>query len=172
MTDPEPTTIAQLASSIETAWDALHALLSAVEPSAPLRKDPAGWTVTDHVTHLAVWVDSVAILFRGGLRHDALGMTEAEYSASSFDEINEVIRRRFSEVTLPQAVAQLEKIHKEFVGRVTALADADLGREVRTFFRTAPGSDDRRLVTLLWDNSGDHYLEHLEWMRALVVAAD
>jgi hypothetical protein len=160
--------LAKFTASIDAAWKDLHSFLAAVTPDWASRQDQAGWSVKDHVTHLAVWEDSVAILFRGGHRHDALGMEEAFYTAASFDEINEVIKVRFEGTTLQEAIRNLEEAHRQLVGHLRTLRDADLNANAREFFPQAPGNDDRSLASLIWDNTGGHFTEHLEWMRDIV----
>jgi hypothetical protein len=123
------------------------------------------------VTHIAVWEDSVAILFRGGLRHEALGMDESAYQVSSFDQINEVIRERFKAVRLTQAIRQLEQVHGELMTWVTALSEGDLKTTVREYFPKAPRTDDRPMMTFIYDNTADHFIEHLQWMRVLLGSA-
>jgi len=86
--------LAKLVASVDAAWKDLHSFLAAVTPDQASKRDQAGWSVKDHVTHLAVWEDSVAILFCGGRRHEALGIEEPFYAAASLNEINEVIKVR------------------------------------------------------------------------------
>jgi DNA-binding transcriptional ArsR family regulator len=160
--------LAKFTASIDAAWKDLHAFLVAVTPDQAVKRDQAGWSVKDHVTHLAVWEDSVAILFRGGRRHEALGIEEAFYAASSIDEINEVIRARLEGTTLQEAVRNLQGAHRQLMGHLRTLRDADLHAKAREFFPQAPGNEDRALASLIWDNTGRHFSEHLEWMRDLV----
>ncbi len=160
--------LAKLTASIDAVWKDLHSFLAAVTPSQASKRDPAGWSVKDHVTHLAVWEDSVAILFRGGRRHEALGLEEPLYTTGNFDQINEVIRTRLEGTTLQEAIRNLEGAHRQLVGHLRTLRDADLAAKAREFFPQAPRNDDRSLVSLIWDNTGGHFTEHLEWMRDLV----
>ena len=163
--------LAKFTACIDAAWKDLHSFLAAVTPSQASKQDQAGWSVKDHVAHLAVWEDSVAILFRGGRRHEALGIEEAVYAAGSFDEINEVIRVRLEGITLQEAICYLEGVHRQLMAHLRTLRDADLNAKAREFFPQAPRNDDRRLASLLWDNTGGHFIEHLEWMRDLVGGA-
>jgi hypothetical protein len=160
--------VAGLAASIDAAWQDLHSFLAAVTPGQASKRDPAGWSVQDHVAHLAVWEESVAILFRGGRRHEALGIEEPLYTAGSFDEINEVIRVRFEGTTLQEAVKNLEGAHKQLMVHLSTLRDADLNAKARELFPQAPRNDERTLISLIWANTGGHFAEHLEWMRDLV----
>jgi hypothetical protein len=165
MSDSE---LAEFTASIDAAWKDLHSFLAAVTPSQASKRDQAGWSVKDHVAHLAVWEDSVAILFRGGRRHEALGIEEPLLTAGSFDEMNEVIKLRFDGITLQEAIRLLEGADGQLMGYLRTLRDADLNSKVREFFPQAPRDDDRSLASLIWDNTGGHFTEHLEWMRDLV----
>jgi hypothetical protein len=160
--------LAVFTASIDAAWKDLHSFLTAVTPSQALKRDRVGWSVKDHVTHLAVWEESVAILFRGGRRHEALEIEESFYTASSFDEINEVIRLRLEGTTLQEAIRLLEGAHQQLIAHLGTLRDADLNAKAREFFPQAPRNDDRSLASLIWDITGRHFTEHLEWMRDLV----
>jgi len=160
--------LVKFTASIDAVWKDLHSFLAAVTPSQTSRRDQAGWSVADHVTHLAVWEDSVAILFRGGRRHEALAIEEAFYAAGNFDEINEVIKVRLEGIALQEAIRNLEGAHRQLMGYLRTLRDADLDAEAREFFPQAPRNEDRALTTLIWDNTGRHFTEHLEWMRDLV----
>lgn len=159
--------LAKFTASIDAAWKDLHSFLAAVTPSQASKRDQAGWSVKDHVTHLAVWEDSVVILFRGGRRHEALGIEEPFYTAGNVDEINEVIKVRLEGTTLQEAIRNLEGAHRQLMGHLRTLRDADLNTKAREFFPQAPGNDERLLASLIWDNTGRHFTEHLEWMRDL-----
>ena len=160
--------LAKFTASIDAAWKDLHSFLAAVTPDQASKRDQAGWSVKDHVTHLAAWEDSVVILFRGGRRHEALGIEEPFCAAASLNEINEVIKVRLEGTALQEAIRTLEGAHRQLMGHVRTLRDADLNAKVREFFPQAPSKDDRLLASLLWDLTGRHFTEHLEWMRDLV----
>jgi len=160
--------LAKFTASIDAAWENLHSFLAAVTPGQASKRDQAGWSVKDHVMHLAVWEDSVAILFRGGRRHEALGVEEPFYAAGNLDEINDVIKVRLEGTPLQEAIRNLEGAHKQLMGHLRTLRDADLNAKAREFFPQAPRNDDRLLASLLWDTTGRHFSEHLEWMRDLV----
>ena len=118
------------------------------------------------MTHLAVWEDSVAILFRGKPRHEALGIDEAFYAEASFDQINEVIRGRHQHMPLRQVIELLKQVHQPLMARVRALSDAELNRTARDFFPQAPRTDNRQVIDFIYENTAAHYTEHLPWMRA------
>ena len=62
----EPRNKAELEASIDHWWDALQAVIgryTEAELTGPT--DAAGWTVKDHLAHLAAWERSMVFLFEG-----------------------------------------------------------------------------------------------------------
>ena len=168
MPDPSMSTQAELTRAIEAAWAELQTFVAGLTEKHVSQRDDHGWTVKDHLTHLAVWEDSVAVLFRGGRRHEALGIDEAYYTKASFDEINEVIKERHKQMSLQAVTEQLGRVHGALIARVRNLSDADLNRTVRDLFPRAPSSDDRRVIDFLHENTAAHSVEHLPWMQVLL----
>lgn len=72
MSHPRITTQAELIEAIDSAWMELEGFLSTLTDETALRDDQ-GWSVADHVAHVAVWEDSVSILFDGRPRQWLLG---------------------------------------------------------------------------------------------------
>ncbi|MEX2029527.1 MAG: DinB family protein [Anaerolineales bacterium] len=168
MSDHAISKLEDLILSIETSWAALVSFVDGLTEKQASMRDDRGWTVQDHMTHMAVWEDSVAILFRGKPRHEALGVDEAFYADASFDEINEVIRKRTQSQRPSQALETWTSMHQEFMARIRSLSEADLSRRVHDFFPLAPRSDDRLVIDFLHENTAAHIDEHLPWMRAIV----
>jgi hypothetical protein len=156
-----------LDEEIETSWSELESFLREPEVEGSTSRDGAGWTVKDHLTHMAVWADSVAVLFRDGFRHQALGIDEGLYSAASFEEINEIIRQREASLSFAQAVDRLRNAHNAIVSGYKGLSESELAAAVRDVFHTAPRTDDRQVSAFIHENTAAHYSEHLPWMRRL-----
>jgi len=171
MPEPVPATRSALTRAIDEAWAELHAFLGSLKGENPSSQDDSGWTVKDHTTHIAVWEDSVAILFRGGQRHEALGIDEAFYRAATFDQINAMVKERYSHLQLEEAVAQLSRVHHALMAEVRGLSDVQLTTTVRDFFPLAPRDDDRRVIDFIYWNIADHFKEHLPWMQSLATRA-
>jgi hypothetical protein len=184
MSQSRPSSPDRLSSAIDKAWSELQSFLSSITPAQASRHDANGWAIKDHVTHMAVWEASVAILFRGGHRHDALGIDEAFYLATglghllgpqrptekdaSFDQINEVIKTRHQDLPLSEALTMMSDAHKGLMVNARSLTEANLQTTVSDFFPQAPRGDDRTMATFILDNTASHYLEHLQWMKDLV----
>lgn len=165
MPDPTISTLAELNLAIDSTWSDLETFLAALTQEQTSTQDDQGWTIKDHVTHLAVWEDSVGILFRGEPRHLALGLDRSYYAQASFDEINEQIKDQRKHLSMSEVLALLHDVHRALMGSVRGLSEADLGRTVRDFFPEAPRTDDRRVIDFIYENTAEHFAEHLEWMR-------
>jgi len=167
MPEAFPSTKSALTKAVDEAWAELQAFLGSLTEEDASRQDNNGWTVRDHATHMALWEDSVAVLFRGGQRHEALGIEEAFFKEATFDQINAIVKERYSHLQLGEAVAQLTQVHHALMAEVRALSEAQLAATVRAFFPQAPREDDRRMIDFIYWNTADHFTEHLTWMQSL-----
>src|SRR3989304_5208188 len=122
MPQPAASSPPGLTTAIDSAWAEFQAFLAVATGKQAARRDPNGWTIKDHATHIAVWEDSVAILFRGGQRHEALGIDEPFYKEGSFDQINEIIKERYSHQQLPEVLRNLNEVHGELMAKVRCLS--------------------------------------------------
>jgi hypothetical protein len=166
-----PSAKSELIRTIDDAWTELQAFLESLTEMGDLRQDSNHWTIKDHITHIFVWEDSVAVLFRGGERHEALGIDESFYSMATFDQINAIIKERNDHLHLGEAIAQLTRVHQALMTDVAALSDVQLATTVRDFFPKAPRQDERSMIQFIYSNTADHFREHLPWMRALTTKA-
>ncbi len=153
---------------IDEAWAELQAFLRPLTEDNASGQDQSGWTVKDHTNHIALWEDSVAILFRGGRRHEALGIDEAFFREATFEQINAVVKERQSHLELREAVTLLARVHHALMAEVRPLSDLQLATTVRDFFPQAPREDDRTMLAFIYWNTADHYKEHLPWMQTLI----
>lgn len=163
--------LSELLEAIQAPWSDLAEFLATLTEDQFAMQDAHGWTISDHLVHLAAWEDSVAGLFQGRPRHEALGVDEAYYLRASFDEINERIRQNKGGLPADQAIAHLRRVHSNLMSHLADMSDSDLEEPVRAFFPSAPRTDERRVAELIYENTGDHFAEHLTWMRALVDGA-
>ncbi len=88
MPDPTITTKAELMGATKAAWETLSGFLDGLrDQQITGLLDREGWSVKDHLTHIARWEASVAVLFRGRPRHEGLGVDASLYAAADFDAI-------------------------------------------------------------------------------------
>jgi hypothetical protein len=136
MPEPAVSTPLGLTTAIDSAWAEFQAFLAVVSEDQASLQDANGWTIKDHVTHIAVWEDSVSILFRGGRRHEALGIDEPFFREGSFDQINEIIKVRYRHLQLADVLRKLNEVHNELMSRSVSVTD-QLQTTVHEFFPRA-----------------------------------
>ena len=140
---------------------------SAAQMTGPT--DTAGWTVKDHIAHLAAWERSMVFLFDGRPRHEGLGVSATLYHSDEIDAINAAIRDQQAGLALDEAREELAAVHRELLARLDTLTYNDLLKPYAHFLPDEPGDDDGSpILYRVWGNSGGHYAEHLPWMTAIV----
>jgi len=170
MTEPQVTTKARLLVDIQRAWLALNAALNRLTPAQmTTRTDAQGWTVKDHLMHLAVWERSAVFFLQGRPRHVGLGVEEALYLNGSDDEINAAIFQQHKDLPRGQALAQLQDGHQQLLRLLEPLSDADPHKSYHQYLPDEPGDDNGpSAMSLIAGNSAEHFTEHLGWIAALV----
>jgi hypothetical protein len=163
-------TKSQLVSDIGRRWSELsEALDRLTEAQMTGIRDAQGWTIKDHIAHLAAWERSAVYLLEGRPRHEALGVDEARYLEGDLDEINKVIYKQTEDLSLAEARAELDKVHALLLDLLAPMTDADLLKSYSHYLPDEPGEDDGRPVYgYIYGNSADHFAEHLGWIRSLV----
>ena len=170
MEDTMPGTINELRSVIDRSWSAWNAALDRLTEAqwASLR-DEQGWTIVDHIGHIANWERSVAYFLRGLPRHEALGVEEALYLKGDEDATNAAIQLQTRELSRDQMQAQARVDHADVLRLLESLDDDQLGLPYRHFLPDEPGDGDGPpAVKVIVNKTADHYVEHLRWLEALI----
>lgn len=169
MSDENTMTLAGLGAEIDRAWEELWAYLSERTPQELTElRDAEGWTAKDHLTHLVAWEQSVIAMFEGEPRYLGLGVDQALYEAGEFDPINAVIQQQRKEVPLDQALEQLRSTHAALMNHVGSISETDLNRPAGEVFPSVVAGERRSTGRIVFDNTAEHYAEHLEWIQTLV----
>ncbi len=169
MTEQFVTTKAELLAEIERTWPVLNATLERLAPPQLAAKDAQGWTVKDHVVHMAAWERSVVFLLQGKPRHEGLGVNEALYEQNDVDAINAAIQQQHAELSFADALEQLRSVHGQMMSRLHTLTDVDLQRSYRHYLPDEPGEGDGPpVINVIYGNTADHFREHQTWIDVLV----
>lgn len=160
----------ELLTAIDRNWAQLTATLGRLTPADfTAHQDDHGWTIKDHIVHLAAWERSAIYLLRGQPRHVGLGVSEALYLSGDEDAINTAITAANQQISTDAALAELRAVHTELLAELTPLNDAALQRRYRDYLPDEPGEGDGPpVLDVIYSNSGNHYIEHLPWIAALV----
>lgn len=167
MTDAPVMTKSELLAKMQDGWNNFSAYvksLSADQLTNP--KDAVGWTVRDHLVHLAAWEDGISALLDKQSQRDYMQVDEATWKTGDFDKINAVIQRHYKDVSLESVLKMLEAAHQRLLGKVQSMSDADLQLPYKHF---APHSQrENPIIGWIQGNSYDHYAERRPWIEAIV----
>lgn len=170
MTDPPITTKTELLEAINYHWQAINQAIDALsEAQMSTIHDAQGWTVKDHIAHMAAWERSALFFLQGKPRHAGLGVEEALYLAEDEDRINAAIYQRQQATPLIEVLADFREVHRQLLAALEPITDSELMLPYRHFLPNEPGEGDGPpAINVVYGNSASHYQEHLAWMRALV----
>ncbi|MCH8850721.1 MAG: ClbS/DfsB family four-helix bundle protein [Chloroflexi bacterium] len=128
----------------------------------------AGWSVKDHLTHIAVWEMGLAALLQRRPRYAAMDVDEATYRRGA-DATNETIYERNKGRSAPDVLGDFRRAHQELLAALGGLTEADLRRTYSYYQPDEPGEDSGApIVRWIAGNTYEHYDEHREWIEALV----
>lgn len=166
---PEPMTRQQLLEDFAREWDALMNVVNAADEQSLLeRTDAAGWNTRDHLAHLIAWLQGVTHMVREGKpQHVGLGIPEELYNKSDYDPMNEAIRQRTLNWSVPLVMNYLRASHLEMVGIVSHMTDEDLLKPVDDF---VAGGGDFAICYEIDGNGPYHYREHRGYIETLLTS--
>src|SRR5436309_15973028 len=109
MTDANVMTKTELLGKMQGGWDNFSAYLKSLAPEQLTEpKDAVGWSVRDHLVHLAAWQDGTTALLNRQSQRDVMHVDEATWKTGDFDKINAVIQQRYKAMPLDSVFAILE----------------------------------------------------------------
>lgn len=172
MSEATQPTVEALLEQIQLEWDKFNAYLRTLtEKQINEPTDAAGWTLKDHIIHLAIWEDGVNALLEKESRRERMGIPAGlwrpdKWVTEGYDAVNAVIQQRYHDLPLNEVLKKSEDVHERLIENVMALSDNDLQRPLAEF-----GSDSASQVPIyatITGNTTEHYMEHAGWMAAIV----
>jgi hypothetical protein len=153
---------------IERSWHELDALVEKLGPEGLALKGSDGWTVKDHLDHVAAWEKSLIALLDGSNRASAMGISVS--GDEDTDAVNDAIWKLHRDDSMSQGVAYFRNTHHELMERLGRMSDEDLQRPYNDYQPNDPRDPDDNRPTMEWvaGNTWEHYHEHLEWINQLI----
>jgi hypothetical protein len=173
MRTEKPKTRNELLATIEHHWVALNLALDRLDPNRIAGQvDEQGWTVQDHLAHLAAWEQSVEAMLDHRPRADGLGVSQELYDGGDIEAINAAIQRQHQGLPLSQALLFLRRAHQQLMAAVEPLSEAELRTSYAAFYPPLGEGDDRPIMDIIYANTAEHFAEHLTWMEALAAGRE
>jgi hypothetical protein len=166
-------TKAELLALIDHYWTALNTYVDNLTPEQLTDvKNPDGWALKDHLTHLTAWERSVIAFLNGTPRFEGLGIPQAVYLNESYDAMNAVIFRNHEHEPLDAVLSQWRSTHNALLEAINALDDEALQQPYHHFQPNDPDKlGGRRAMDVIYGNTAPHFREHQEWMQQTLEAA-
>lgn len=155
--DQLPENTAELLYRIDQDWTRLMNAIAALTVEQVITPAADGWTVKDHLAHLAHWEQwLLRYHLNGEPPHTILEVAEAEIDDLHIDQMNELIRQRSRSRPLDEVMHDLHETHTQVV---TTLTTMPFDKLLQPRYPDEP----EKGPTLQWviGNTYEHYEEHL-----------
>ena len=158
---------------IRDARARLEALITGLDEQRLAAPGPDGWSVKDHLIHIAVWNESLLALLEGRDRDAAIGVDPSLVAAAGekYDRVNAEIHRLHQHRSAAEVLAAFRDAHARVLAAIEKLDDADLLRPYSHYQPTARPADARPVIDWIAGNTWEHDTEHALWISKLLALA-
>lgn len=162
-----PQTKTELLTRIAESRTALEQALSRLSEDQLTTPAASGWTIKDHLAHLAAWEAGIAALLRHQPRWAAIGLDEATIAQHEMDDWNEIIYQQNRDRSLAEVQHYFEEGHRQLLVALDRLAEEELFKPYAYFEGGKAEDDDTRpIIGWIIGNTYEHYDEHQGWIEA------
>ncbi len=156
---------AELIRRIRAARKELEDTLRPMSAEELSRPGPdGGWSVLDHLIHLAEWRWKLLAMMQGRAGYEGLGIDAQTYQTAGLDGINAILHERNRRRPTAEVLTEFRRAHEVVLGAIERMDEADLQR----VYDLADPTDTRRLIEGIIANTYGHDLEHLGWIREML----
>lgn len=164
---PAPQRKSELIARIREGRAALDALVAGLTPEqAALSGPDGGWSVKDHLAHLAAWqcVAYLRLIGHSNHEHEVFGMDRARYEVvSNADVLNEAVYRASADRTLAEVRASFEQAYQQVLNTIASL-QWDALQQLTDSHHPQLGT----LAANVAGNTYEHFTEHSAWIQRLL----
>jgi hypothetical protein len=163
--DKAQITKAALLSKIQASWDALNQFVNGLSDEQKSGfKDAAGWTVKDHIIHMAIWEDGLTALLAKQDRRAHMDIDEATWKSGD-DPINAVIQQRYKDLTWDAVQQKRQAIHDKLLSQINAMSEETLHQAYDEY--NPVSSSKYPVYEYILSTTYEHYGDHRPWMEAI-----
>lgn len=164
----EPKNKAELLARIHGARAELEGLIGGLDEARLTAPGPEGWSIKDHLAHLALWRLSLLALLEGQDRDAALGLGGAAGAIEDIDARNAILYERNKDRSLPQTLADFRGTHHLVLARLDGMTDEDLFRPYSHYQPHDPPYNADPVIGWIVGNTCGHDDEHRGWIGTIV----
>ena len=152
----------EIVRRIETSWDELDALASAMDADALAAPGPGGWAVKDHLVHIAAWEHWLLALFE---HRDKLAAMGAGDATRQIDDVNAVVYENHRDDSVEDALRYFRDSHTQLMRVLDKQSTEDFERPYKAFFDAGAETDEQPVLVAVAANTYEHYSEHVGWIK-------
>ncbi|HEX2906953.1 MAG TPA: ClbS/DfsB family four-helix bundle protein [Phototrophicaceae bacterium] len=155
-----------LLAQMQTGWENFNAYIKTLDAAQlTTLTDAAGWTVKDHLAHLATWEDGTYGVLQSECHWERMGVSQEAWTSGGWDPTNAAIYQQHLAKSLAEVQQLLAANHQRLVEKIQTLTEADLQRPYNTY---QPGTTwEAPIVELIAASTYQHYAEHQPWIEAI-----
>lgn len=160
---PDPTTKAEVIERIDESRKRLDDKVNQLDEHTLTEvRDHGGWSVKDHLAHLAAWEQSMVHGLHGKPRHEGLGVAEETFNDHDVDAINAEIHANHKDRPLHEVKAMLHRTQQEMSDTLGRLTEHDLTQKSYSdYLPNEPGEHNATpMGAYVSGNTWSHYDEH------------
>ncbi|MBI5289586.1 MAG: ClbS/DfsB family four-helix bundle protein, partial [Chloroflexi bacterium] len=158
-----PMTKDQLLAAIRRDRTEFEACLALGDDALTAPGPDGGWSVKDHLSHIAAWERMIVAHLRDGTDHEIAGMDAATYARASLDDLNTRLHELHAADTIEQVRRESADAHAAIVAFIEAMPEARLDDP---YWDDEPSG--RTVVQKIAGDTYLHYREHGEWIYTLL----
>ena len=162
----------QTARMIEVEWAKLQASLVGLnEQQLDLICDEHGWSIKDHLAHIAHWEEVLLMMFQGISYEESMRIPWGKYPI--FDDVNEAMRRQWVDFSSNFILKRLKRVHHQLMEKLSPLSEDEMRTPVKQFFSSIwiPEYEQRNMADFTRAHTDNHYRDHSDWINQMKASA-
>ncbi len=153
----------ELLRQMEEGWESFQNYIRTLNTQQlTIPTDEAGWTVKDHIMHLAVWEKGIDALLNKEPRGAAMGLEDSVWLSDNYDVMNAVIQQQHAAKSLDEVLRIFSEVHERVRAKIESMSEEDLKRPYREYQTDA--DRDEPVWGWIEGNTYEHYAEHQPWI--------
>jgi hypothetical protein len=165
----EATEVAAMLSTMNLARGELEAFIAGTAPERLIEPRKDGWSIKDHLFHIATWDSYLIALLERQPRLPAVGIDTDP--GNEFDAVNAVFHARGKDLPLNHVLGLFRSNRGRIIDQVQKLSDTDLARSAASYQPQEPAPLTGTLRDWIEAITSRHDRTHHRWMREVLQAA-
>lgn len=165
-----PATRDALLERVRAAWATLEERLSGLSTAQLEGLGPEGWSIKDHLAHIAEWERATTAVLNRQPQHVAFGFEAARFAElrQDIDALNNALYERSRGLALQAVLDDARATHAKLLAALEHVRDEDLARTVAEYSPTE--SSEHRPIEKIAGDTYEHYAEHVTWIGELLAS--